>query len=359
MAASQIALAWFSPHFSRAWAMDCNMGIVGRWLVSDGRSTPARARNVAADAALVTSRRVAVPANRWPWLALVVGRRGRAWLPHANEASAVAFAGRREGHDVLAGERRSLGWRTVSGMHFERMAEEYAEARPAYPDAVFDALEAVGAIGHGLRVLEVGAGAGLATAELSRRGCDVVALEPGGQLASLLMRRVAGAEVLVARLEDVQLPDHSFDSAVAATSMHWVDLSIGLPKLHKALRPRGWLAVWRTIFGDDDVQTEFRARVSQIVARRARGEEAPGREQRPTVDELTAGGWFEPVRTEHWRWSVDLNAHQVGRLFASFSNWTAAEAQAAAQAAEDLGGLVTEHYQSVLHLLRSTAQAPV
>lgn len=240
-------------------------------------------------------------------------------------------------------------------MHFDQMATEYAQARPPYPVAVFDTLEAAGVIGNGLRVLEIGAGAGLATIELSRRGNEIVAIEPGARLAALLSDAVPGVKVLTARLEDVQLPDHSFDSVVAATSMHWVDLSVGLPKLYRSLRPRGWLAIWRTIFGDDNVETEFRSRVNQIVsARGQQHDQAPGREQRPTMEELTAGGWFEPVRTEHWHWSIDLNADQIGRLFKTFSNWSPAEAEAAAQAAEGLGGLVTEHYQTVLHLLRRT-----
>lgn len=242
----------------------------------------------------------------------------------------------------------------MSGMHFEQMATEYADARPPYPDAVFDTLETAGVIGHGLRILEIGAGTGLATKDLTRRGSDVVALEPGPQLVALMRNHVPGVEVLAARLEDAQLPDHSFDSVVAATSMHWVDLSVGVPKIHRALRPHGWLAVWRTIFGDDNFETEFRGRVNQIVSERDHRDEAPSREQRPTMEELAAGGWFEPMRTEHWRWSIDLTANQVGRLFKSFSNWSPAEAEAAAQAAEDLGGLVTEHYQSILHLLRRT-----
>ena len=80
-------------------------------------------------------------------------------------------------------------------MHFEQMALEYAEARPPYPVAVFDCLEAAGVIGHGLRILEIGAGAGLATKELSRRGSEVVALEPGAQLVALLRDAVPGVEV--------------------------------------------------------------------------------------------------------------------------------------------------------------------
>ena len=67
----------------------------------------------------------------------------------------------------------------VSGMHFERMAAKYATARPPYPSSLYEALEAEGAIGPETRVLEIGAGAGLATRELVRSGSSVVAVEPG------------------------------------------------------------------------------------------------------------------------------------------------------------------------------------
>ncbi|MFT4166147.1 MAG: rRNA adenine N-6-methyltransferase family protein [Microlunatus sp.] len=172
-------------------------------------------------------------------------------------------------------------------MHFEKMAAEYAAARPPYPEVIYETLESQGVIGPGIRVLEIGAGAGLATRELLNRGSDVVALEPGRQLASPL------------------------DSA------------------------------------------PFRRRVYEIVARRDDPEVGRSRDQRPTMEELASGGSFEPVRTEHWRWSIDLSAQQIGRLFKTFSNWTTEEAAAAQAAAEQLGGHVTEHYQSTLHLLRA------
>lgn len=239
-------------------------------------------------------------------------------------------------------------------MHFDQVSAEYAEARPPYPDVIFEMLEAEGVIGRGLRVLEVGAGAGLATRGLLSRGSEVVALEPGQELAALMRGAASGVEVLPTRLEDAELADADFDSVVAATAMHWIDLSVGLPKLHSTLRPGGSLAVWRNVFGDDIADTQFRRRVNEIVAKRDQPDVGRSRGQRPTMAELTAGGWFEPVRTEHWRWSIDLSAKQIGLLFKTFSNWTTAEAAAAETAAEDLGGHVTEHYQSVLHLLRRT-----
>lgn len=238
-------------------------------------------------------------------------------------------------------------------MHFERMATDYAGSRPPYPPGLYEVLAREGVIGPGTRVLEIGAGSGLATRELVRAGSDVVAIEPGRELVRLLERDVPGASVLLARLEEADLPSDAFDSVVAATSMHWVDLSAGLPKLHAALRVGGWLAVWRHRFGDDDFDTEFRRRVKQIVAQRVRREPGePRSDERPTMDELSEGGWFHPVGTERWRWSVDLDTAQLRRLFRTFSDWNDAEVDAVTRAADDLGGVVTEHYQSVLHLLK-------
>lgn len=240
----------------------------------------------------------------------------------------------------------------MSGMHFERMARDYVRARPPYPPVVYETLRTAGVIGPGTRVLEIGAGAGLATREVVRSGSEVVALEPGPELAGILHQDVPGVSVVVGRLEDADLPENSFDSVIAATSMHWVDLSIGLPKIHAVLRPSGWLGVWRTVFGDDSVDTAFRRRVDEIVVRRTFRETEPRSPERPSLEELSAGGWFAPVRSERWRWSIELNTEQVRLLFRTFSDWTTAEADDAARAAEELGGRVTEHYQSVLHLLR-------
>ncbi len=240
----------------------------------------------------------------------------------------------------------------MSWEHFEQMADEYDAARPPYPEELFEVLRAEWVIGPGRAVLEVGAGSGLATRELVASGSRVVALEPGRDLADLLGRTVPAASVVSSRAEDADLPDGAFDSVVAATSMHWVDLPVVLPRLHAALRPEGTLAVFRHVFGDDCVRTEFRDRVSQIVARRDGGPREQSSESRPTMSELTAGGWFLPLRSERWRWTTELTTYQVARLFRTFSDWSEHEVEEVAAAADECGGRVTEHYQSVLHLLR-------
>jgi len=110
----------------------------------------------------------------------------------------------------------------VPWQHFDRLAADYASARPPYPTVIFDLLSAEGVIGPGLRVLEIGAGAGLATKGLVAAGSHVTALEPGPALCSLLEETVPGVPVVPSRLEEAELPPATFDSVVAATSMHWV-----------------------------------------------------------------------------------------------------------------------------------------
>jgi hypothetical protein len=35
-------------------------------------------------------------------------------------------------------------------------------------------------------------------------------------------------------------------------------------------------------------------------------------DQRLTMAELAAGGWFEPVRTGHWHWPIELTDPRPG-----------------------------------------------
>lgn len=242
------------------------------------------------------------------------------------------------------------------GQHFESVAPVYRSARPAYPDVLFDTLQDHGVIGPGRRVLEIGAGSGQATGELIRRGSSVVAVEPGARLVAQLRQTCPEATVVPTSIETADLPAGQFDSVVAATAMHWTDLPTVLPKLATALRPRGLLAVWRTVYGDPRVRTPFRDAVEQIVRARGETRTADPLSPRPTVTELEADGTFGLVHTWQWPWQIDLSAAQLRDLFSTFSDWTDPEdldrIHAAAHAQH---GPVTEHYVTVLHLLRCAA----
>lgn len=239
-----------------------------------------------------------------------------------------------------------------SSTHFETVAATYASARPPYPDALYAVLEQAGAIGAGRRVLEIGAGTGQATTALLERGCTVTAIEPGQQLAERLRATASTATVLHTRIEDAPLPPGAFDTVVAATSMHWVDLPPTLRRLHHTLSAGGFLAVWRTIFGDPRVTTPFRTAVARITAQRPRRSLERVLDPRPTVDELEAGGWFAHEQTWSHAWHIDLSVDQIRRLFATFSDWTLQGLDALESAAREAGPVIREHYITHLHMLR-------
>ena len=77
---------------------------------------------------------------------------------------------------------------------FNQDAERYDRARPGYPAGLFDDLAELTSIGPGSRVLEIGPGTGQATRPLAERGCRVVAVELGADLAALARRNLAGGD---------------------------------------------------------------------------------------------------------------------------------------------------------------------
>lgn len=246
-------------------------------------------------------------------------------------------------------------------MHFEAQSSNYARARPPYPPALWERLRDLGLLTPGKHVLDLGAGTGQATGPLLAAGVRVTAVEPGPRLAAQLRTSHPTARVVVGRAEDVELPKHSFDFAVAATSIHWMDLDVVLPKIHRMLAPGGMFLVWRNVFGDPSARlTPFRQRVAEIVrARKAPVRPGPDWENvEAATAELTKAGLFTAEDTATFRWSLELDDAQVHRLFSTFSDWTADEVDRAAKTVRELEGKVVEHYSSWLIGLR-TQQSPV
>lgn len=234
-------------------------------------------------------------------------------------------------------------------MHFNQQADLYRSSRPPYPADLWRRVRATGLVGPGRRALDLGAGTGEATGPLLHEGMDVVAVEPGPELAKILAATYPAANLLVSRAEDIKLAESSFELVVAATSVHWMDLDVVLPKIRRFLAPGGRLLVWRNVFGDPTVATTpFRAEMEQIVKRRPTARTGNPEDARATADKLTRAGLFSVDEICTYRWSIQLDADQIHSLFTTFSDWTPQEVDEAAAAARALGGEVVEHYTSWL-----------
>ncbi len=132
------------------------------------------------------------------------------------------------------------------GLRFDSVAERYHKTRPRYPDVIWDALFEITGIEPGARVLEIGAGTGIATAELVRRGCHVTALEPGATMAAIIERDLGGTglvDVVVGDFAAWEWDGVPFDLAIGATSLHWIDRPVLNERLPKVVRPGGHAAL--------------------------------------------------------------------------------------------------------------------
>ncbi|MFJ4473344.1 class I SAM-dependent methyltransferase [Streptomyces sp. NPDC089424] len=128
---------------------------------------------------------------------------------------------------------------------FNAVAAQYAANRPSYPPALFDAIEELaGRPLRGARVVDVGAGTGIATALLRDRGADVVAVEPGDGMSAHFRRTRPGLPIVRGDGNALPLADGCADFVTYAQAWHWTDPQLAIPEAFRVLRPGGALALW-------------------------------------------------------------------------------------------------------------------
>ncbi|MFI1305093.1 class I SAM-dependent methyltransferase [Streptomyces sioyaensis] len=128
---------------------------------------------------------------------------------------------------------------------FNKAAAQYAAARPSYPSALLEVIEEfMGRPLAGSRVADVGAGTGIATALLSERGADVIAVEPGDSMAAQCRQALPDVPVVRGDGNALPLADASHDLITYAQSWQWTDTGRSVPEALRVLRRRGALAVW-------------------------------------------------------------------------------------------------------------------
>ena len=69
------------------------------------------------------------------------------------------------------------------------------------------------------------------------------------------------------------------------------------------------------------------------------------------------GGHFLATHVEQFHWTIELRTEQVRDLFTTFSDWNVAEVEEAAQAVDEFGGRLVEHYVTPLIVLERAVRA--
>ncbi|WP_438486608.1 class I SAM-dependent methyltransferase [Streptomyces sp. S186] len=192
---------------------------------------------------------------------------------------------------------------------FDSVAAQYAAARPGYPPALFDAVEELaGWPLAGARVLDVGAGTGIASGLLRARGARVTAVEPGAAMAAELRAGHPGIPLVRAGGDALPFADEAgFDLVGYAQAWHWTDPARSVPEAMRVLRPGGALALWWNV---PDPDVPWAAAQEARLARRLPGYYAHG--AAPEAPEVIRGlglGLRPETRVLHWTRTVPLATH--------------------------------------------------
>ncbi|HEY6423501.1 MAG TPA: class I SAM-dependent methyltransferase [Pseudonocardiaceae bacterium] len=144
--------------------------------------------------------------------------------------------------------RRAAADREHLRTTFDSTAELYQQARPEYPEHLYDLLVETVGIKPGARLLEIGCATGKATISLARRGFRITCVEIGAELAATARRELTEfphVEVIHSAFETwAPGPADRFDLVFAATAWHWLDPGSRYQRAWELLRSGGHLAFW-------------------------------------------------------------------------------------------------------------------
>lgn len=232
---------------------------------------------------------------------------------------------------------------------FDAGALDYHRYRPRYPEALFDDLAGQAGLSAGSRVVEIGAGTGLATGPLARRGYDVTAIEPAPEMAAVGREETGGAATwVVGRFED-WTPERPADLVLACNAWHWIEPQRGVDLVAEALRPGGALAiVWTPVvqWGAEP----FEQRLA----------EAFGAPWTKTIEPVfaslgavVADPRFGELRVSRHRFGRTLDAAEFVAVTRTYGGpHTEARDRILTGLIEEVGGTVTKVEEAVLHLAR-------
>jgi SAM-dependent methyltransferase len=129
---------------------------------------------------------------------------------------------------------------------FDAAARLYDDARPQYPDAVFEDIVGWAGLRPDDAILEIGCGSGQATEGFASRGLAVTAIDPGANLIAIAREKLARfpkVEFVETTFEDFEPRAAAFRLVVAAQSLHWVAPKIRFGKAATMLAADGAFAV--------------------------------------------------------------------------------------------------------------------
>jgi SAM-dependent methyltransferase len=238
---------------------------------------------------------------------------------------------------------------------FDAAAQLYDDARPDYPEAMVDAVQAYAQLPEAARALEIGAGTGQATAQFAWRGIAVHAVEPGAAMADVIREKFEGfaldVTVETADFESAELESSAYDLVLASTSWHWLTPGLRWQRVAEVLKPGGTLATFwniphwrRTALIDqlDAVYERSGADLSQLGPMLTTEVEhgALMREWAVDASDPTA---FTDFRGAQYDWSADYDADGYVALLGTYGDHLTLDTGVRERLLSDIAAVIDAH----------------
>lgn len=154
-------------------------------------------------------------------------------------------------------------YQAEGGVHqlFSSKVADYLASRPDYAPSLFDTLQSACALTANSVIADIGAGTGLLTHDLLRKGWQTTAIEPSKEMreaADSLLNAYPHYRSLDGCAESIPLADQSVDLITAAQAFHWFDIQRAKQECLRVLKPKGKVAlIWNDRVLDDPLHIEL------------------------------------------------------------------------------------------------------
>jgi len=134
---------------------------------------------------------------------------------------------------------------------FSKHSEDYQKYRPGYPEAIVTYLEQNIGLKKEQSIADIGAGTGIFTELLLKKGYSVLAVEPNAEMRNKvepLLSVYPQLKSIDGTAEDTGLPANSIDLITVAQSFHWFDLDKTRAEFKRIAKPGAHvLLIWNIL----------------------------------------------------------------------------------------------------------------
>ncbi len=244
---------------------------------------------------------------------------------------------------------------------FDPLVDYYDAARPSYPAALFSSLAELTRPLAGARIVEVGAGTGIATRALRAQGAAVLPVDHSAAMLVRLQQRGSQFPTAV-RADAHALPVRTgwADLVCYAQAWHWTDPARATSEAARVLRPGGALAVWWNLVQPAGIDWLARQHLRLAAAKPDWG--WGKHHDRPWVAEFESLGWTVQASISSWSRSLSIADYLLWMRSKSYVAAIGGQRLEAFIAAEQAsleeafpGGVVQEPFAAELYVARPMA----